>query len=143
MVEKIEWNPFLKGKILVSNSARQEYEHAISEREYYYELMKKEGISGKDEFKAQIETLGRLEAQIPNIEERIQSQQQGLGLLESIINGIEQASREMQREQRRQQTEPKKEETTQGIRKIIIFILITKFLVALSAAFLAFWLIIF
>ena len=69
-------NPFLKGKTLISKSARQEYEHAISERDYYYELMKKEGISGKDEFQAQIETLGRSEAHIPNIERQIQSQQQ-------------------------------------------------------------------
>ena len=75
--------------------------------------MKKEGVSGKDEFQAQIEILGRSEAQIPNIEERIQSQQHGLGLLESIINGIEQASREMQREQRRQQQNPKKKKRHQ------------------------------
>ena len=75
--------------------------------------MKKEGVSGKDEFKAHTEILGRSEAQIPNIEERIQSQQPGLGLLESIINGIEQASREMQREQRRQQQNPKKKKRHQ------------------------------
>ena len=68
-------NPFLKGKTLISKSAKQEYEYAISEREYYDDLMKKEGVSGKDEFKAHIEILGRSEAQIPNIEERIQSQQ--------------------------------------------------------------------
>ena len=113
IVEKIEWNPFLKGKTRISTSAKQEYEHAISEREYYYDLMKKEGVSGKDELQAQIETLGRSEAHIPNIERQIQSQHHGLGLLESIINGIEQANREMQREQRRQQQSHKKKKRHQ------------------------------
>ena len=120
-MEKIEWNPFLKGKTRISKSAKQEYEYAISKRDHYDDLLKKEGVSGKDEFQTQIETLRRSEAHIPDIERQIQSQQHGLGLLESIINGIEQASREMQRGTTSPTTEPQKEKTTSmGTRKITL-----------------------
>ena len=57
-----------KEKHLFQNQPNKNMNMPVSEREYYYDLMKKEGVSGKDEFQAQTEILGRSEAQIPNIE---------------------------------------------------------------------------
>ena len=54
VVEKTEWNPFLKGKTLVSTSANQEYERAVSGRDHYHDLMKKEGVSGRADFEKQM-----------------------------------------------------------------------------------------
>lgn len=53
LVEKIENNPFLKGKLLVSKSAKQEYDQAISTRETYQDSMKKEGVSGRKDLEKQ------------------------------------------------------------------------------------------
>lgn len=102
MVEKMENNPFLKGKIRVSKSVSQEYEQAMTKRDHYQDLMKNEGVSGRAAFIAQAKTLGRMEAQIPKVERQIQSQENGMGLLEGIIKGIEQASRNMQMDEQRQ-----------------------------------------
>ena len=107
-VEKIENNPFLKGKILISKSAKQDYEQAITKRDQYHDLMKSEGVSGRTDFQSQTETLKRMETQIPKIENQIQSQQNGLDLLESIIKGIEQATRNMQWDQQRQNRQQQK-----------------------------------
>jgi hypothetical protein len=72
-------------------------------------LMKKEGVSGRADFEKQAGILGGLEAQAPQIKEKVQAQQAGIGILEAVIKGIEQASRNMQREQkqRQQQTNSK------------------------------------
>lgn len=48
-----------------------------------------------------------MEAQDPQIKEQVQAQQAGIGILEAVIKGIEQASRNMQREQKQQQTNSK------------------------------------
>ena len=117
IVEKIEWNPFLKGKTLVSTSAKQEYERAVSGRDYYHDLMKKEGVSGRDDFEKQTGILGRLEAQVPQIKEQIQAQQAGIGILEAVIKGIEQASREHAEGTKSPTAKLKKEKTnSMGIR---------------------------
>jgi len=102
-VQKIENNPFLKGKILVSPSAKQDYNNAIFTRDQYLNAMKREGISDQVDFKKQTENAIKMEMQIPSIQKQIQSQKNGLGLLESILNGIEQASRNMQWQQQREQ----------------------------------------
>ena len=103
VVEKNEWNPFLKGKTLISTSANQEYERAVSGRDHYHDLMQKEGVSGRSDFEKQAGILGGLEAQAPQIKEQVQAQQAGIGILEIVIKGIEQTNRNMQREQNRQQ----------------------------------------
>lgn len=113
VVEKTEWNPFLKGKTLISTSANQEYERAVSGRDHYHELMKKEGVSGRADFEKQAGILGRLEAQASQIKEQVQAQQAGIGILEAVIKGIEQASRNMQREQNRQQHQLKRKNKRQ------------------------------
>ncbi|MBT2719015.1 MobQ family relaxase [Bacillus sp. ISL-57] len=108
VVEKIENNPFLKGKLLVSKSAKQEYEQAISTRENSQDSMKKEGVSGRKDLEKQFHTLGKMEARVPAFKDQIQSQEKGLGLLEGIMNGVEQAGRDMQMEQKRQQQKTSK-----------------------------------
>ena len=113
VVEKTEWNPFLKGKTLISTSANQEYERAVSGRDHYHDLMKKEGVSGRGDFEKQAGILGGLEAQAPQIKEQVQAQQAGIGILEAVIKGIEQASRDMQREQNRQQHQLKRKNKRQ------------------------------
>ena len=113
IVEKTEWNPFLKGKTLISTPAKQEYERAVSGRDHYHDLMKKEGVSGRADFEKQAGILGRLEAQAPQIKEQVQAQQAGIGILEAVIKGIEQASRSMQREQNRQQHQLKRKNKRQ------------------------------
>lgn len=103
IVEKYENNPFLKGKTLVSKSAKQEYENAISSRDQYRDLMKKEGISGRVDFEKQTDILGKMENKVPNFKGQIQSQHKGVDVLDAIMKGIEQASKAMIRENKRQQ----------------------------------------
>ena len=100
LVEKIENNPFLKGKLLVSKSAKQEYDQAISTRETYQDSMKKEGVSGRKDLEKQFHNLGKVEAGVPAFKDQIQSQEKGIDLLDAIMKGVEQAGRNMQREQK-------------------------------------------
>lgn len=103
IVEKYENNPLLKGKMLVSKSAKREYDSAVTARDSYKDYMKNEGISGRNDFEKQVDTLGKMEAKVPEFQGQIQSQEKGLGLLDAVMKGIEQASKEMLREQKRQQ----------------------------------------
>lgn len=103
IVEKYENNPFLKGKMLVSKSAKREYDNAVTARDSYKNYMQKEGITGRADFGKQIESFGKMEAKVPEYQGQIQSQEKGLGLLDAVMKGIEQASREMTRQQQRQQ----------------------------------------
>ncbi|MFJ7640720.1 MobQ family relaxase [Peribacillus sp. NPDC097225] len=102
LVEKIENNPFLKGKLLVSKTAKQEYDQAISTWERDQEAMKKEGVSGRKDLEKQRNTLGKMEARVPAFKDQIQSQEKSLGLLGAIMKGVEQAASNMQMEQQRQ-----------------------------------------
>ncbi|MED4018563.1 MobQ family relaxase [Sutcliffiella cohnii] len=108
IVDKYENNPFLKGKMLVSKSAKKEYEDALTARDSYQSYMEKEGISGRKDFEKQVSVLHKMESKIPVHQEQIQSQGKGLGLLDAVIKGIEQANREMNREQDRQQQRTRK-----------------------------------
>lgn len=103
VVEKYENNPFLKGKMLVSKTTKQEYEKAVSNRNYYHELMKREGITGKEDYEKQSDLSSKMETRIPAFHNQIQSFQKGLGILDAVLKGIEQANWEMQKEQKRQQ----------------------------------------
>lgn len=107
IVEKYENNRFLKGKMLVSKSAKREYDNAVTARDSYQSYMKKEGISGRVDFEKQVVTFGKMEAKVPEFKEQIQSHERGLGLLEAVMQGLEQASREMMRERTRQQQQTK------------------------------------
>ena len=103
IVEKYENNPFLKGKMLVSKSAKQEYDNVVTARDSYKSYMEKEGVTGRADFERQTGILGKMETKVPEFKGQIESQEKGLGLLDAVMKGIEQANREMQREQNRQQ----------------------------------------
>jgi hypothetical protein len=109
IVEKYETNPFLNGKIKVSKSARGEYEDAVSTRDHYYNLMKKEGINDRYDFNKQTELLREIETSIPAIEQQIQFYEASIDLFGAIMNGIAQANMKMQEEQgRRKKTKLRK-----------------------------------
>lgn len=103
VVEKYESNPFRKGKILVSKSAKYEYESAVIARNSYQEYMKNEGITGRTDFEKQKNILGKMEVQIPEFKSQIQSEQKISSLFDAIIKGITQAEQEMRRKQRFQE----------------------------------------
>ncbi|MFJ8071480.1 hypothetical protein ACIQZD_21415 [Peribacillus sp. NPDC096447] len=92
----------MKGKLLVSKSAKQEYDQAISTRENYQDMMKKEGVSGRMDLEKQFHTLGKMEARVPAFKDQILAQAKGLALFGAIMEGIEQAGRNMQLEEQRQ-----------------------------------------
>lgn len=117
IVEKIENNPFSKGKTLISKSARQEYDHAVSERDRYQDLMKQTGVSGRDDFEKQMNIVDKWEKERPTFEKQIQSNQSGLGLLEGILNGLEQANRAMLEHERRQQLQKQKGKKHSGLER--------------------------
>lgn len=77
-------------------------------RNHYQGLLKREGVSGPAAFNEQVETVGRMEAQLPQVKKQIKAQKSGMGLLEGIINGVEQASRQMQMEEQRQELQRQK-----------------------------------
>lgn len=112
-VTKFEENPFLKGKRLVSKSAKQEYSQAVSNRDRYQDLMQKEGISSRKQFEDQSAQVAKAELKIPVIQGQIQSQQIGLGLLNAAVKGIGKAQRDMQKEQERQQRKSRSKSKTQ------------------------------
>ena len=117
LIENIEHNPLLKGKVLHSELDRQKYEQTVSIRDQYYDAMQKEGISGRADFQEKIQNVKIIETQVPRIESQIQLQENRLGLLESIIDGLEQASRAIQREQNRQQLQKQKKKKRPGLER--------------------------
>ena len=106
IVEKYKDNPYLKNKINHFESTKLQYDNAINARDNNQDLMEKEGVTGRSDFEKQTNTLAKMEPRIPVFKEHIQSHQKMLGVLNSILNGIEQAGREMQwqQEQQKQKT---------------------------------------
>ncbi|WP_301161149.1 MobQ family relaxase [Actinomadura geliboluensis] len=103
IIEKIEHNPVLKGKMLVSKSARQEYEDAVSARNSHKKLMESEGITGRKDFEKQLNAVNDMNIEIPVFQEQIKTQESGLDLLNAVISGVEQAGRELGRSRAQQQ----------------------------------------
>ncbi|PGT85061.1 hypothetical protein COD11_09460 [Bacillus sp. AFS040349] len=110
IVEKYENNPFLKGKMLISKSAKQEYDRAVIARNNYQEYMNKEGISDRTKFESQKNILSEIEVKVPEFKEQIQFQEKGLGLLDAVIKGIEIAGKEMNRQQKLKSMKVKRKE---------------------------------
>lgn len=107
VIEKYENNPLLKGKLLVSKSAKQEYENAITNRNTYENYMKKEGISGRVDFEKQVKAFNEIETKISEYQTQIQSLEKGFRLLNAVIDGIKQAGQEMTKEQKQKEQEIK------------------------------------
>jgi hypothetical protein len=108
IVDKYENNPFLKGKLLLSKTTNQEYTDALTAHNQYERWLNKDGVSGKEDFKKQVIQIEQMEAKVPEFKAQIQTQERGLGFLGALMNGIEQAGREMQKQRDRQQQKIKR-----------------------------------
>lgn len=102
-VNKYENSLVLKGKIIVSKSAKEEYENAIAKRDNLEQLLRKEGISDQGDYQKQMDVVTRMESKVPDYQGRIQQQQLKTDVLDGILFGIEQAAREMGRQQKQQE----------------------------------------
>lgn len=114
-IEKTENNPFLKGKLMFSEKARSDYEQDKSKRDQYKSALKNLGIEDKEKLHQYKELIQKAEKYKPLAEKQANDLKEGngkdqngkeqngigLGLLESAIQGIEQASEREQRETRR------------------------------------------
>lgn len=78
---------------MFQNSAKQEYDQAIFTRENYQDSMKKEGISRRTDFEKQFNTLGKMEARVPEFNNQIQIPRKRSCPNKAIMKGIEQAER--------------------------------------------------
>ncbi|MGG1685139.1 MobQ family relaxase [Pseudalkalibacillus sp. NRS-1564] len=117
IAEKMEKNPFLKGKMLVSKSIKEEFEQALSARDHFKGLLKKEGIQDRNDFKKQSDLVASMEDKVPRSQKEIESLQKGCSLFEGILKGVEQAGREMQREQKRQHKNIKNRQQDKGLER--------------------------
>lgn len=113
----MEKNPFLKGKMLVSKSIKEEFEQALSARDHFKGLLKKEGIQDRNDFKKQSDLVASMEDKVPRSQKEIESLQKGCSLFEGILKGVEQAGREMQREQKRQHKNIKNRQQDKGLER--------------------------
>lgn len=92
-----------KGKWFRSKAVKKEYEDAISTRDFYKNEAKQNGVSDKDDWKKQNQSYENSAAKVPSIQAKLQPLQRGLGILDSLMKGIEQAGQEAKRQQMRQQ----------------------------------------
>lgn len=90
-------------KLFVSKSGKKEYAEAASKRDHNLDLMKKEGVSGKEDWTKQTQTFEKLEARVPFIQSQVQPISRSLGILDALIQGIEQASYVANRAQQQKQ----------------------------------------
>lgn len=109
IVEKYENK---KNKMFVSRSTIREYERAVTARDIYKNHMQKEGVTGRSDFEKLVEFFRESETKVPEYQRQIQAQEKGLGLLDAVIKGVEQAGREMTRERNN-----RKEQETRGKKK--------------------------
>ncbi|KAA0940632.1 hypothetical protein FQ087_21845 [Sporosarcina sp. ANT_H38] len=90
-------------KMFVSKSTKNEYEKAVIARDSYENYMKREGITGRTDFEKQSKTYEDMQVRIPEFNGLIKTALNGLGILDAIVKGIEQAGREQERSTRQQQ----------------------------------------
>lgn len=102
-VDKYENNVFWKGKMTVSKSAKQEYQDAVDQRDHYKNLMEKDGVTSRADFEQQVDKLSQVEPRVPEFTEKIESYTEGLSLFRAVMQGIEQASRQMEMSQKMRQ----------------------------------------
>lgn len=110
-IDKVENNPFLKGKTLFSKEAKQEHEQNKALRDQYQLALEKLGFNDKDSFLKHKEMVLKAEKLKPLYEKEINDLQQGykgnqngigLELLGGAIQGVEQALDKERREQQYQ-----------------------------------------
>ena len=90
-------------KAFASKSTKYEYEKAVTARDSNENYMKKEGVTGRTDFEKQSKTYEDMQVRIPEFNGLIKTAQSGLGILDAIVKGIEQAGREQERSNKHQQ----------------------------------------
>lgn len=90
-------------KAFASKSTQYEYEKAVTARDSNENYMKKEGVTGRTDFEKQSKTYEDMQVRIPEFNGLIKTAQSGLGILDAIVKGIEQAGREQERSNKHQQ----------------------------------------
>lgn len=103
IVDKYEKNPVMKGKTLVSKTAKREYQEAVSGRDHFKKLMNAEGVSGKADFTKQTSDFSKMEEKMPALKEKLNARSQGMGLLDALVNGLDQANKTMEQATHRQE----------------------------------------
>lgn len=95
-------------KLFHSKSSKQEYEDALVKRDYYKKELQQGGVSDRGDWNNQSSSLEKLDANVPFIQSQAQPVQRTLSILDAVMQGIEQAGRETQRQQRRQEQSRRK-----------------------------------
>lgn len=108
IVDKYEKNPVMKGKTLVSKTAKREYQEAVSGRDHFKNLLNAEGVSGKADFTKQTSDFGKIEEKVPAMKGQFNALSQGMGLLDTLVEGLDQANKTMDYVQRQQRNKVKK-----------------------------------
>lgn len=114
-IEKYENNPLMKGKMLFSKGAKEEYRQALSDRERLTKNLESLGFSDKTNFDKHREKLDLAMDKKPLIENTIQEAEQGkgnefnLGFLQAAVQGVEEAQKKEQFERQRQERQKAKQ----------------------------------
>lgn len=114
-IEKYENNPLMKGKMLFSKTAKEEYRQALSDRERLTKNLESLGFSDKTNFDKHREKLDLAMDKKPLIENTIQEADQGkgnefnLGFLQAAVQGVEEAQKKEQFERQRQERQKAKQ----------------------------------
>lgn len=114
-IEKYENNPLMKGKMLFSKGAKEEYRQALSDRERLTKNLESLGFSDKTNFDKHREKLDLAMDKKPLIENTIQEADQGkgnefnLGFLQAAVQGVEEAQKKEQFERQRQERQKAKQ----------------------------------
>ncbi|HLU20990.1 MAG TPA: MobQ family relaxase [Bacillaceae bacterium] len=111
LVEKYDNNLFLKGKMLVSPSANQEYSNAISEKERYQQLFEQHNVKDMEDLIRQRKQANSALHHLPDLQHQLDQWKGSFSLFEGIIQGVEQAQRQMEHEKQKEKKKPR------GLRK--------------------------
>lgn len=114
-IEKYENSPLMKGKMLFSKGAKEEYRQALSDREHLTKNLESLGFSDKTSFDKHKEKIDLAMTKKPLIENSIQEADQGkdnefnLGFLQAAVQGVEEAQKKEQFELQRQERKKNKQ----------------------------------
>ena len=87
-VQKIESSPVATAKMMVSKSAKADYERAVSIRDTSLSAAKTEGIPSRIELATQKDKLERMRANVPTAKQQLQEKKQALKPLRDVQRGL-------------------------------------------------------
>jgi len=119
-IEKTESNPFLKGKLMFSKEAKEQHTQDIQKRDEYKSALEKMGYSNKDQLDQTKKLLDdKSENEQPQIKDELEANKTGqyqgghnasMGLLEAVMQGVQQAQDQEVREHKKRQKQRSKGE---------------------------------